>query len=144
MSHMNRLEKVESIKQKFLTQTDIVIRDCVEFIKMHDNYFECMEELRLHADIMHYLYLLKDYLKSDWAFMQYEFMSEDNGYTVYDISDEMIDYIYLDHISALDILDAMIYKRPWYGPISDRFIDIYVLTTMHRLASDAMKREKTK
>lgn len=140
-SDLTRLDKVKLIKRSFLRQLKLYQEDYVEFFKACDYSEVDQNDIRLYVDFLHYSFILQDYLMSDWAFTQYSFMDEDYGITIYDISDAMIDYMYRDGMTALDILHAMRYKKPWYGPINDKFIDKYVLTTFHKLASEHMKGE---
>ena len=139
MAKHDRLYMVEKIKQALIVQTDELIKEYVECIKTSDYTKSDPNDTRVYADHIHYAYILRDYLTVSWAFMQYSFVDEDYGYTVYDISDEMIDYMYLGHIYAIDILNVMIHKKPWYGPIDDRFINIHVLTVFHRIAANRIK-----
>ena len=136
----NRLDKVAVIKQRFLLQTETAQADLFESLRKSESDIDC-KDCRIYVVSLTYLYILLDYLKTDWAFMQYSFLDADYGIVTYDISDKMIDYIYNDGITALDILDAMIYRQPWYGPINDVFIDKYVLTTFHRLTSEMQQGE---
>ena len=138
-SDLTRLDKVKVIKRSFLRQLKIYQEDYVEFFKKCDYLEIDQNDIRLYVDFLHYSFILQDYLMSDWAFTQYSFMDEDYGITVYDIDDAMIDYIHRGGITALDILRAMVYKKPWYGLIDDRFIDKYVLTTFHRMDSEHMQ-----
>ena len=141
MPEYNRLDAIKMIKQNFLIQTEIIMKDCFAFFKRGEYSKYDPKYIRLYADILHYACVLHDYLIADWSFMQYSFMDEDYGVVVYDISDKMIEYMYRGEINANDIIDAMLNKKPWYGPIDDRFIDKYVLTTFHRLAADYLKGE---
>lgn len=139
MPEYSRLDAVEKIKQELIVQTDELIKEYVEYIKASKYSKSDPNDIRLHADYLHYAYILRDYLTASWAFMQYSFVDEDYGYTVYDISDEMIEYMCHGEILAIIIIEVMVYKKPWYGPIDDRFINNHVFTVFHRMAANRIK-----
>ena len=139
MSKRDRVYMVKTIKQALTVQTDEIIKAYFENFQASDYSKSNPNDIRVYADHIHYAYILRDYLTASWAFTQYSFKDEEYGEIIYDISDELIEYMYLGHIYAIDILNVMMYKKPWYGPIDDRFINNHVLTIFHRIAATRIK-----
>lgn len=136
-----RQDKVNFIKQKLLIDIETIKSEYVGAIRSAECTNGDPEIIRYSVTMLHYLYILHDYLAEESAFMQYRYMDEEDDIICYDIDMDMIEYILHDGINALSIVERMINKSAFKGAVSDQFIDVHVLTPFHRMGWSIMKKE---
>lgn len=137
-----RQEKVNRLKERLTAEINELLRKDIEALR-RDSLLENDPFVRSFIDEAHSLYVLRDYLRDDFALMRTHAICEHQNTIVYRVSDTTIEWM----LQEESLLNSILFRIMQYGGcvetvLSEEFFEYDVFGVMDRVVWDKSKKKE--